>query len=337
MPGADRRQHEADVQQRVDRRLRRMDHHRHQHVDDGRAAEDERHDVDRQAAEAERVDDAGGAGGAERAGDGRGDEARRVEARQVALRAEAGRPARGRRSGSRRRRRRAAPSAGCRAVSGPGAAARRRRPRTARRPPRRSASPYVLASRCPSWSVRLTPDIRRVSRRCADTAVPCGRLDDARIRHRADRLPMAVEDQTEVGSYFVANYPPFSVWTTEAVERDAHAGAARAAGGRACRSGCTCTSRSAGSAATSATSASTPTRTRRRSSDYLDVAGARVGAVRAAAGDRRPAARTSSTSAAARRRSSRRGSSKAWSTRLTARHAVDATPRRSRSSASRAR
>jgi oxygen-independent coproporphyrinogen-3 oxidase len=29
-------------------------------------------------------------------------------------------------------------------------------------------------------------------------------------------------EQTEVGSYFVANYPPFSVWTPEAVERDAH-------------------------------------------------------------------------------------------------------------------
>ncbi|HEY5906989.1 MAG TPA: coproporphyrinogen-III oxidase family protein [Vicinamibacteria bacterium] len=28
-------------------------------------------------------------------------------------------------------------------------------------------------------------------------------------------------EQTEVGSYFVANYPPFSVWTKEAVERDA--------------------------------------------------------------------------------------------------------------------
>jgi oxygen-independent coproporphyrinogen-3 oxidase len=28
-------------------------------------------------------------------------------------------------------------------------------------------------------------------------------------------------DETEVGSYFVANYPPFSVWTAEAVERDA--------------------------------------------------------------------------------------------------------------------
>ena len=30
-------------------------------------------------------------------------------------------------------------------------------------------------------------------------------------------------DQTEVGSYFVATYPPFSVWTTDAVEHDAHA------------------------------------------------------------------------------------------------------------------
>jgi oxygen-independent coproporphyrinogen-3 oxidase len=31
----------------------------------------------------------------------------------------------------------------------------------------------------------------------------------------------AVAEQTEVGSYFVANYPPFSVWTKEAVEGDA--------------------------------------------------------------------------------------------------------------------
>jgi oxygen-independent coproporphyrinogen-3 oxidase len=31
----------------------------------------------------------------------------------------------------------------------------------------------------------------------------------------------AVLEQTEVGSYFVANYPPFSVWTQGAVERDA--------------------------------------------------------------------------------------------------------------------
>ena len=32
---------------------------------------------------------------------------------------------------------------------------------------------------------------------------------------------MAVEAPTEVGSYFVANYPPFSVWTKEAVDGDA--------------------------------------------------------------------------------------------------------------------
>ncbi len=31
----------------------------------------------------------------------------------------------------------------------------------------------------------------------------------------------ALLDQPEVGSYFVATYPPFSVWTAEAVERDA--------------------------------------------------------------------------------------------------------------------
>ena len=31
---------------------------------------------------------------------------------------------------------------------------------------------------------------------------------------------MAVETtKTEVGSYFIANYPPFSVWSQEAVER----------------------------------------------------------------------------------------------------------------------
>ncbi len=31
----------------------------------------------------------------------------------------------------------------------------------------------------------------------------------------------ALVDQTEVGSYFVANYPPFSVWKPEAIEQDA--------------------------------------------------------------------------------------------------------------------
>jgi oxygen-independent coproporphyrinogen-3 oxidase len=39
----------------------------------------------------------------------------------------------------------------------------------------------------------------------------------------SDPSTVADLEQTEVGSYFVANYPPFSVWTPEAVERDAHA------------------------------------------------------------------------------------------------------------------
>ena len=35
-------------------------------------------------------------------------------------------------------------------------------------------------------------------------------------------IPLAAkDDRTEVGSYFVATYPPFSVWTAEAVDRDA--------------------------------------------------------------------------------------------------------------------
>jgi len=39
----------------------------------------------------------------------------------------------------------------------------------------------------------------------------------------------ALADQTDVGSYFVATYPPFSVWTREAVEIDARPALARAA------------------------------------------------------------------------------------------------------------
>jgi len=34
-------------------------------------------------------------------------------------------------------------------------------------------------------------------------------------------LDLELKDQTDVGSYFVATYPPFSVWTREAVDRDA--------------------------------------------------------------------------------------------------------------------
>jgi oxygen-independent coproporphyrinogen-3 oxidase len=36
-----------------------------------------------------------------------------------------------------------------------------------------------------------------------------------------DVLRVPAGDETEVGSYFVANYPPFSVWTADAVDRDA--------------------------------------------------------------------------------------------------------------------
>ncbi len=37
----------------------------------------------------------------------------------------------------------------------------------------------------------------------------------------AGRTDLELKDQTDVGSYFVATYPPFSVWSPEAVERDA--------------------------------------------------------------------------------------------------------------------
>ena len=37
----------------------------------------------------------------------------------------------------------------------------------------------------------------------------------------SDPTPSVAIEETEVGSYFVANYPPFSVWTTEGVEGDA--------------------------------------------------------------------------------------------------------------------
>jgi oxygen-independent coproporphyrinogen-3 oxidase len=38
----------------------------------------------------------------------------------------------------------------------------------------------------------------------------------------SSRIPLAAEDdRTDVGSYFVATYPPFSVWTAAAVEHDA--------------------------------------------------------------------------------------------------------------------
>jgi oxygen-independent coproporphyrinogen-3 oxidase len=40
----------------------------------------------------------------------------------------------------------------------------------------------------------------------------------------------ATPDRTEVGNYFVANYPPFSVWKREAVETDAKPALASAPG-----------------------------------------------------------------------------------------------------------
>jgi oxygen-independent coproporphyrinogen III oxidase len=39
----------------------------------------------------------------------------------------------------------------------------------------------------------------------------------------AEPIPVADLEQTEVGSYFVANYPPFSVWSPDAVATDARA------------------------------------------------------------------------------------------------------------------
>ena len=44
-----------------------------------------------------------------------------------------------------------------------------------------------------------------------------------------DTTPTTAVEQTEVGSYFVANYPPFSTWTHEAVAADARPALARPA------------------------------------------------------------------------------------------------------------
>jgi oxygen-independent coproporphyrinogen-3 oxidase len=40
------------------------------------------------------------------------------------------------------------------------------------------------------------------------------------VKTVSDLGPSTLENQTEVGSYFVATYPPFSAWTTAAVEQD---------------------------------------------------------------------------------------------------------------------
>ena len=73
-------------------------------------------------------------------------------------------------------------------------------------------------------------------------------------------MTAADQEKTGLGNYFIANYPPFSFWKPH-VPAGRRAAPRLAARGPACRSGCTCTSRSAGSGASSATSASTPTRT----------------------------------------------------------------------------
>ena len=129
-------------------------------------------------------------------------------------------------------------------------------------------------------------------------------------------LPPDVE-QTEVGSYFVANYPPFSVWNTESVADEARpALAAPPVPGVPlglylhipfCRKRCHfCYFRVYTDAM------------RREVESYLDRAGARMGALCADAGDRRPAASTSCISAAAPRRSSRPRSCTRLVDRLTA-------------------
>ena len=89
----------------------------------------------------------------------------------------------------------------------------------------------------------------------------------------SETSPVADLEQTEVGSYFVANYPPFSVWTPDAVATDATAALRLRGPGAIRRWGCTCTSRSAASAVISATSGSTPTRTRSEVEQYLDLLG----------------------------------------------------------------
>ena len=81
-PRADRGDQEAEIQHRIDCRLRRMDVHRVQHVHERRSAEDERHDVGRRATGPEREDDADGAERAECTGDRRFGRAFAVEPAQ---------------------------------------------------------------------------------------------------------------------------------------------------------------------------------------------------------------------------------------------------------------
>ena len=130
--------------------------------------------------------------------------------------------------------------------------------------------------------------------------------------------PSALADQTDVGSYFVATYPPFSVWTRGGASIATRGPRSRRRGDPAvplglylhipfCRKRChfcyfrvyTDKNASGGRAAISTRSRASGSCTREQPA----IAG--------------PAARTSSTSAAARRRSCRRSSCRASSGRLT--------------------
>jgi hypothetical protein len=77
------------------------------------------------------------------------------------------------------------------------------------------------------------PDLRELTRRIRAEylEMPGLRLTERQARRiwnlDASRCLKEVE-QTEVGSYFVANYPPFSVWTPEAVGTDGAAALAAA-------------------------------------------------------------------------------------------------------------
>ena len=129
-----------------------------------------------------------------------------------------------------------------------------------------------------------------------------------------DSSSPAVVEQTEVGSYFVANYPPFSVWTPRRRRRrEAHAGAATARPRPGtplglylhipfCRKRChfcyfrVYTGKNA-----------------EEVDDYLDLLAREWELYAELPRDRRAGRSTSSTSAAARRRSCRPRSSTAWS------------------------
>ena len=73
-------------------------------------------------------------------------------------------------------------------------------------------------------------------------------------------------DKTEVGSYFISNYPPYSQWTEDQLPAVREAAMANRAGAT-CLWGFICTSPSAANAANSATFAFTPTNELRRSRD----------------------------------------------------------------------